>query len=199
MIYSEIITINGKQYKRTYSDLHYIERDDVAYAEAIDPFSTDRIYTESAEQFTQEEIEDKFIPQIARARINTLSLSDDVSLKLKPYYPTWQELVDANFTAEKSGFKFTYGDDLYKTIPPEQQFLENWVPGQGTESIFERIDETHEGTKEDPIPYKVNMEVFKDKYYIEDGILYLCIEDSKQPLQNKAYELVGHYFEAVEG
>lgn len=198
MIYSETITINGKQYKRTYSDLCYIERDGVAYAEAIDPFNTDRIYTESAEQFTQEEIEDKFIPQIARAGINTLSLSDDVSLKLKSYYPTWQELTEQQFTAEKSGFKFTYGEDLYKTVKANQQFLPNWIPGQGTESIFERIDETHTGTKEDPIPYKVNMTVYADKYYTEDGILYRCIRDSDIPLQNKASELVGHYFEVVE-
>lgn len=133
----------------------------------------------------------------AKQQINTLSVDDDTALRMKSYYPTWQELVDAQFTAEKSGFKFTYGEDLYKTIPPEQRFLENWVPGQGTESIFERIDETHEGTKEDPIPYKVNMEVFKDKYYLEDGILYLCIEDSKQPLQYKASELP-RYFEVVE-
>lgn len=198
MIHTETITINGKQYKRTYSDLYYIERDGVAYAEAIDPFNTDRTYTESAEQFTQEEIEDKFIPQIARAGINTLSLSDDVSLKLKSYYPTWQELTAAQFTAEKAGFKFTYGDDLYKTIHPKQEFLSNWVPGQGTESTFERIDETHTGTKDDPIPYKVNMTVYADKYYIEDGILYRCTRDSGIPLQYKASELVGHYFEVVE-
>ena len=134
----------------------------------------------------------------AKQQINTLSVDDDTALRMKSYYPTWQELVDAQFTAEKSGFKFTYGEDLYKTIPPEQRFLENWVPGQGTESIFERIDETHEGTKEDPIPYKVNMEVFKDKYYTEDGILYRCTRDSDIPLQNKASELVGHYFEVAD-
>lgn len=198
MIHSDIITINGKQYKRTYSDLYYIERDGVTYGEAIDPLDTDRSYTEASEQFTQEEIEEKFLPQITRAGINTLFLSDDVSLKLKSYYPTWKELVDAKFTAEKAGFKFTYGDDLYKTVSPNQQFLENWIPGQSTQSIFERIDETHAGTKEDPIPYKVNMEVFKDKYYTEDGILYICIEDSKQPLQNKAAELP-RYFKVVEG
>ncbi len=135
----------------------------------------------------------------AKQQINTLSVDDDTSLRMKSYYPTWKELVDANFTAEKAEYKFTYGDDLYKTIKANQQFLPNWVPGQGTKSIFERIDETHTGTKEDPIPYKVNMEVFKDKYYIEDGILYRCTRNSDIPLQNKASELVGHYFEVVEG
>lgn len=134
----------------------------------------------------------------AKQQTNTLSVDDSTALRMKSYYPTWRELVDAQFTAEKSGFKFIYGEDLYKTIPPEQRFLENWVPGQGTESIFERIDETHTGTKDDPIPYKVNMEVFRDKYYTEDGILYRCTRDSDIPLHNKASELVGHYFEVVK-
>lgn len=134
----------------------------------------------------------------AKQQINTLLVDDDTSLRMKSYYPTWQELIATQFTAKESGFKFTYDEDLYKTIPPEQQFLPNWIPGQGTESVFERIDETHAGTKEDPIPFKTNMEVFKDKYYLEDGILYLCIEDSKQPLQNKASELP-RYLKAVEG
>lgn len=135
----------------------------------------------------------------AKHQINTLSVDDNTALRMKSYYPTWQELTATQFTAEKSGYKFTYGEDLYKTIPPEQQFLPNWIPGQGTESIFERIDETHDGAKDDPIPYKVNMTVYADKYYTEDGILYRCTRDSDIPLQNKASELVGHYFEVVEG
>lgn len=133
-----------------------------------------------------------------KQQINTLSVDDDTSLRMKSYYPKWQELTEQQFTAEKSGYKFTYGEDLYKTINPKQEFLENWIPGQGTESIFERIDETHDGTKEDPIPFKTNMEVFKDKYYIEDGILYICIEGSKQPLQNKASELPRYFKVVVE-
>ncbi len=134
----------------------------------------------------------------AKQQINTLTIDDNTSLRMKSYYPTWRELVDANFAAKETGFKFTYGDDLYKTIKANQQFLPNWILGQGTESIFERIDETHTGTKEDPIPYKVNMEVFEDKYYIEEGILYICTRNSEQPLQNKASELIGHYFEVAE-
>ena len=134
----------------------------------------------------------------AKQQINTLTIDDNTSLRMKSYYPTWQELTEQQFTSEKARYKFTYGDDLYKTINPKQEFLPNWIPGQGTESIFERIDETHAGTKEDPIPYKVNMAVYADKYYTEDGILYRCTRNSDIPLQNKASELVGHYFEVVE-
>lgn len=133
------------------------------------------------------------------ARTNAQSLPDAEAVKVKAIYNTWQELVDAKFTAEKEGYKFTHKDVLYKTIKPGQEFQAQWVPGVGTESIFERIDETHSGTKEDPIPYHVNMEVFQGKYYTEDGILYKCTRDSGQALHNKASELVGHYFEVVKG
>ena len=47
MIYTEIVTIDGKQYKHTYSDTYTIERDGVEYGEAIDPLDIDRQYTET--------------------------------------------------------------------------------------------------------------------------------------------------------
>lgn len=177
------IVINGIPRDMTEEEIKELERMEAEYEKQ-----------ERQRPLTESEV----LTVFAKRQINTLFIDDNTSLRMKFYYPTWQELIDANFTAEKAGFKFTYGEDLYKTIKPKQQFLPNGIPGQGTESIFERIDETHEGTKEDPIPYKVNMEVFKDKYYIEEGILYICTRNSEQPLQNKASELVGHYFEVVE-
>lgn len=158
------------------------------------PEETEELKAKDYAPLTESEVFTLF----AKQQINTLSVDDETALRMKSYYPIWRELVDANFTAEKAEYKFTYGDDLYKTIKANQQFLPNWIPGQGTESIFERIDETHDGTKEDPIPYKVNMAVYADKYYTEDGILYRCTRNSDIPLQNKASELVGHYFEVVE-
>lgn len=131
------------------------------------------------------------------SRIVAQELADDGALKVKAIYPTWDELVKQKFTAKDAGYKFTHQDVLYKTIKPGQQFQAQWVPGQGTESIFIRIDETHAGTQEDPIPYHVNMEVLQGKYYTEDGILYKCTRNSGQALHNKAAELVGHYFEVV--
>lgn len=50
MIIRENITINNKQFIKTYSDKRMmIERDGVQYSEAIDPieFADDRIYTET--------------------------------------------------------------------------------------------------------------------------------------------------------
>lgn len=48
MIQTENIIINGRQLTRTYSDSgHYIQRDGVQYAEAIDPLDSGRTYTET--------------------------------------------------------------------------------------------------------------------------------------------------------
>ncbi len=48
MIKTEVITIKGKDYSRTYSDEGYmIERDCVQYSEAIDPIGSGRVYTET--------------------------------------------------------------------------------------------------------------------------------------------------------
>lgn len=47
MIVTENLTINGKDFVRTYSSNGYmVERDGVQYAEAIDPAEMGRTYTE---------------------------------------------------------------------------------------------------------------------------------------------------------
>ena len=48
MVKSEIIEINGTQYRRTYSDSgYYIERDGMQFSEAIDFLGADFVYTET--------------------------------------------------------------------------------------------------------------------------------------------------------
>lgn len=48
MLITERLTINGKEFIRTYSDSGLlIERDGVLYSEAIDPADSGRAYTES--------------------------------------------------------------------------------------------------------------------------------------------------------
>ena len=48
MVKSDIIDINGTQYRKTYSDSGcYIERDGMQFSEAIDFLGTDFVYTET--------------------------------------------------------------------------------------------------------------------------------------------------------
>ena len=48
MIQTEMITVGGRQLRRTWSDLGVmIERDGAMYSEAVDPVRFDRVYTET--------------------------------------------------------------------------------------------------------------------------------------------------------
>ena len=139
------------------------------------------------------------------------NVSDQVALKSKQFYRTWEELCNYNngegFTAKKAGFRFTYGDDLYKTVQPNQHFESQWVPGQGTSAIYTRIDEEHAGTMEDPIPVPedvtTNAFVYViGKYYTEGSNLYKCErtgdDDGKEySLTYPPSQLVGNYFTLV--
>ena len=98
----------------------------------------------------------------------------------------------------KKGFKFRHGNTLYKTEQPEHTFTSVYVPGNaGTESLFSEIDETHAGTLDNPIPYNGNMALESGKYYIQDGVTYLCTRDTVNPVYNALAELVGLYVEVV--
>ena len=56
MIKIETVTINDKEYQRTFSDEGYmIERDGIKYGEAIDPIDSGRTYTETTEKIEVEE------------------------------------------------------------------------------------------------------------------------------------------------
>lgn len=136
------------------------------------------------------------------ARVSAQTLNDAEALKAKAIYSTWEELVFEGYVAAEPGYKFTHEGDLYKTINANQRFQAEWIPGQGTESIFIRIDEVHTGTLEDPIPAAANMEYVKGLYYIEDGQVYRMnregMEDGdKIVLQFLPSALVGQYFELI--
>ena len=48
MIKTELIVVDERQLRRTWSDTGYmIERDGVVYSEAVDPAEFDRVYTET--------------------------------------------------------------------------------------------------------------------------------------------------------
>lgn len=145
------------------------------------------------------------------ARANAQALTDQQALEAKVLYPTFDELVEAEYVAEKKGFKFRDGDNLWKTAQDSVAFQAQYKPGTGTESLYTHIDETHAGTVGDPIPAKANMEYEYGKYYVEGDTVYLCkrgglsdeqaeaMYGQKETLQYLPSALVGQYFVVVEG
>lgn len=124
-------------------------------------------------------------------------LEDSVALTAVELFPKWKELVDKAVKVAK-GFRFQHDGKLWRIEQPEYTFVKHYVPGTvGTESLFSKVDETHAGSYDDPIPYEKNMEIYQDYYYIQYGVLYLCIRSSGQPLQHDLSVLVGNYVEVV--
>lgn len=136
---------------------------------------------------------------LIRQQINTLTVDDQTALRMRRYYPTFSDLVGQTVT---QGTKFRVDDsenaDLYKTIQPELTIQAHYPPGVGTESLYTRIDETHDGTKYDPIPYDGNMALTEGLYYTQGGVTYLCNRDTGNPVYNALSELVGLYVEVAE-
>lgn len=115
------------------------------------------------------------------------TLDDATALTVKSLYPEW-----TTGTAYKAGDKLVYNGDLYRVLQAHTS-QETWLPGTGTESIYTRIDEQHDGTKYDPIPYNGNMALVSGKYYSQSGVVYLCNRDTGNPVYNALSELVGIY------
>lgn len=135
---------------------------------------------------------------LVRQQINTIAVDDQTALRMRRYYPTFAELVGQTVS---QGTKFRVDDsedaDLYKTIQPELTIQAHYPPGVGTESLYTRIDEAHDGTKYDPIPYDGNMALESGKYYTQSGMTYLCSRDTVNPVYNALSELVGIYVEVI--
>ena len=172
---------------KKYMNGEYIEMT----AEEIASMEAEAAQYEAAERtrpLTAEEVTAMLIKQ----QINTLKVDDNTALRMVEFYPEW-----AAGTAYAAGDRLVYNGDLYRVLTAHTS-QETWLPGTGTESLYTRIDEQHDGTKYDPIPYSGNMALESGKYYSQDDVVYLCNRDTGQPVYNAMSELVGLYVEVTE-
>ena len=124
-----------------------------------------------------------------------LNLLDEEALAYTEYYPNWEDYINKSLPVN---FKIQYNGKLYKTLQPVNPVLENQPPSINTAALYTEINETHAGTKEDPIPFNNNMELELGKYYSQDGVIYHCTRGTGQPVFNPLSELVGLFVEVVE-
>jgi len=127
----------------------------------------------------------------ATEEINTYDLSPSEALQVKDRYPEWETGINV-----KTGERYRVEDVLWECIK-EHTTQDNWKPSMATASLWKVVDEEHKGTIDDPIVYIPPMEIFKDKYYIQNGIKYKCTRNSEQPLTHDLSALVGLYVEKV--
>lgn len=129
--------------------------------------------------------------------------TNEQALAVADLYPLWSDLNDGTTLTKQeevvTGTEITkvrYDGKLYKVITTHKKQAD-WAPRQATASLFTVIEENHEGTEEDPIPYSVNMIVYEGKYYTYNGVLYKCIRDSGIALQYTPDQLIDQYFQLV--
>lgn len=128
-----------------------------------------------------------------KAGIQTMNLTDEESLEVKDLYPEWESKMGQQVNV---GEKYRYDGRLWKVLQ-QHTVQETWKPGEGTESLYTEVTESHAGTKEDPIPYNNNMELEEGKYYSQDGVTYLCTRSTGIPVYNPLADLVGIYVEVA--
>ena len=140
--------------------------------------------TERKRPFTESEIN----AMIVKAQINTLDVDDQTALRMLTYYPEWE-----SGKAYTVGYKVQYGGNLFK-VTTAHTSQADWGPDVAA-TLFERIDEQHDGSKHDPVPYSGNMALEEGKYYVQDDVVYRCTRDTVNPVYNTLAELVGLYVE----
>lgn len=115
------------------------------------------------------------------------SLPDEDAVECATLFEAW----GAGIYVE-AGARMEYKGKLYR-VEQSHTTQAEWTPDI-TPALYSGVGKPGQGdTPDNPIPYNNNMELFKDKYYSQDGIVYVCIRDTGVPVYNNLADLVGLY------
>lgn len=129
----------------------------------------------------------------AQAMIDALvrlreSATDEQAIASVDVFPSWKPNKPYS-----TGYRVQYNGTLYRVIQNHTSQTD-WTPNL-VPSLFEVVCISHTGTMGDPIPYEGNMALECGKYYIQEGVTYLCNRDSGNPVYHALAALVGLYVE----
>ena len=118
--------------------------------------------------------------------INTIPVDDETALRMRRFYPKWE-----SGKAYTEGYKVLFGGYLYR-VATAHTSQTDWTPDVAP-TLFVRIDETHDGSEFDPIPYNGNMVLENGKHYTQHNNVYVCTRDSVNPVYHNLSDLIGTY------
>lgn len=162
------------------------------YKMELDPPFIPEPYVPTVEEKLRE-VNQLITPVLVAKYINAIPMDNDTALKYKELHPQWLVFINNTLSA---GDRVQHGDKLFRVRQEIATVLANQIPGTtGMGALYEEINEVNAGTQSDPIPYDnvAGMELEKDKYYIQDGITYLCTRDSGQAMYHPLSALVNLY------
>ena len=75
-----------------------------------------------------------------------------------------------------------------------------YPPSIYTASLYTEVPRPGQGdTPSNPIQYNNNMALIKDKYYIQNGVVYICIRDTINPVYANLSALIELYVKVYNG
>ena len=88
--------------------------------------------------------ESEVLAMLIPMQINALEVDDNTALRMVNFYPEW-----ATNTTYEVGFKAQHNGKLWRCVQAHTS-QSGWEPSTATASLWEQINETHDGTLEDP-------------------------------------------------
>lgn len=121
-------------------------------------------------------------------------ISDEEALDRSIIIYDWDHYIGKSLT---KGQVVVYNDNVYRVRQDISEVLNIYPPDITTASLYEVIVLTATGEKDDPILYTPPMEIYKNKYYIQNNVLYLCTRDSGTALSHNLQDLINIYVNKV--
>ena len=145
--------------------------------------------TTQYEPYTEDVVEK--IKALMQEQVN--EQSDEEALNNIELFPSWKSKMGESVSV---GERLYHDGKLWKVVQAHT-VQETWKPDVAV-SLFTQVQANSEqGTIDNPIEYSLNMELVQGKYYVQDGVLYLCIRALAQSVWDLS-ALVGNFVEVVE-
>lgn len=128
------------------------------------------------------------------AQTQVAELTDDEAKKVPALFPLWE-----TEKAYAVGDRVWYQGSLYKCVQAHTS-QSTWNPKDAV-SLWANVSEESQeadGSREHPFAWEQGMTSYEGKFYTEEGVLYLCIRDSGNPLYFPIASLIGTYFQVAE-
>lgn len=129
-------------------------------------------------QEAQKEKEKSLMHQVRAAMsfavVANTNLSDGEALQIPDLFPVWPSGVNPEgYYIKGQVIKDDTNGILYRIVPEQVKPLENQPPhAEGMLAVYRPIEESHQGTEDDPIPWVYGMDCFEGQYYSNKGHLY---------------------------
>ena len=123
---------------------------------------------------TERKVEELVYKANVASMINTFELSNKEAVAVTELFPKWEDYIGKSLS--DVGFKVQYNNKLYEILQAVPSVIANQTPDL-VPANYGLVSE-HSGTKDDPIPYEHWLVIKKDKYYTENGKLYIGLIDA---------------------